>query len=66
MCIAAKVSRCVQITKDAIKDGQCVVIGLQSTGEARMRQELMDRGNEYVFGWLVDSLFSHICRFSLL
>ncbi|XP_055306092.1 protein strawberry notch-like [Sitodiplosis mosellana] len=35
LCIAAKVSHTVELSKKAIEDGKCVVIGLQSTGEAR-------------------------------
>lgn len=35
LCIASKVSYTVKVAKDAVKDGKCVVIGLQSTGEAR-------------------------------
>lgn len=35
LCIAAKVSHAVKVAKDAVADGKCAVIGLQSTGEAR-------------------------------
>lgn len=35
LCIASKVNDTVEIAKKAVKDGKCVVIGLQSTGEAR-------------------------------
>ncbi len=34
LCIAAKVPEVVRQAKEAIQQGQCVVIGLQSTGEA--------------------------------
>ena len=34
MLMAAKVPACAQIALDAVRDGMCVVIGLQSTGEA--------------------------------
>lgn len=34
MLMAAKVPTCAQIALDAVRDGMCVVIGLQSTGEA--------------------------------
>ena len=40
MCIAAKVKHCVRIARSAIKDGKCVVIGLQSTGEARTLDQI--------------------------
>lgn len=35
LCISAKVGHAVQLAKKSIEDGKCVVIGLQSTGEAR-------------------------------
>lgn len=35
LCIASKVSHTVEVAKQAVADGKCVVIGLQSTGEAR-------------------------------
>lgn len=35
MCIASKVSYAVQVARQAVKDGKCAVIGLQSTGEAQ-------------------------------
>lgn len=34
MLMAAKVPACAKLAKQAIADGMCVVIGLQSTGEA--------------------------------
>ncbi|KAK9499331.1 hypothetical protein O3M35_002384 [Rhynocoris fuscipes] len=40
MCISAKVSQAVLIAREAIKCGKCVVIGLQSTGEARTLSQL--------------------------
>lgn len=35
LCIGAKVSHAVELAKKSIEDGKCVIIGLQSTGEAR-------------------------------
>ncbi|XP_039298334.1 protein strawberry notch [Nilaparvata lugens] len=40
LCIAAKVKHAVQIAREAVKCGKCVVIGLQSTGEARTLEQL--------------------------
>lgn len=40
LCIAAKVNYAVNISREAIKYGKCVVIGLQSTGEARTLEQL--------------------------
>nr|XP_014344033.1 PREDICTED: protein strawberry notch homolog 2 [Latimeria chalumnae] len=40
LCIAAKVRRTVEIAKQELSKGKCVVIGLQSTGEARTREVL--------------------------
>lgn len=40
LCIAAKVNHAVVVAREAIKHGKCVVIGLQSTGEARTLEQL--------------------------
>ncbi|KAJ8979809.1 hypothetical protein NQ317_001299 [Molorchus minor] len=40
LCIAAKVPHAVATAHEAIKMGKCVVIGLQSTGEARTLEQL--------------------------
>uniref|UniRef100_A0A0A9Y5M8 Protein strawberry notch n=2 Tax=Lygus hesperus TaxID=30085 RepID=A0A0A9Y5M8_LYGHE len=40
LCIAAKVRFAVNIAREAVKCGKCVVIGLQSTGEARTLEQL--------------------------
>uniref|UniRef100_A0A1U7QPK1 Protein strawberry notch homolog 2 n=1 Tax=Mesocricetus auratus TaxID=10036 RepID=A0A1U7QPK1_MESAU len=40
LCIAAKVQRLVELAKQELNQGKCVVIGLQSTGEARTREVL--------------------------
>ena len=40
LCIAAKVPEVVQLSKKGLADGKCVVIGLQSTGEARTLEQL--------------------------
>lgn len=40
LCIAAKVQHAVTVSREAIKYGKCVVIGLQSTGEARTLEQL--------------------------
>ena len=40
MCIAAKVPETIRQAKMAIQEGKCVVIGLQSTGEARTMEQL--------------------------
>lgn len=40
LCIAAKVNHAVMVAREAIKYGKCVVIGLQSTGEARTLEQL--------------------------
>lgn len=51
LCIASKVQHAVSIAREAIKYGKCVVIGLQSTGEARTLEQLeRDEGelNDFV------------------
>lgn len=40
LCIASKVNHAVVVAREAIKCGKCVVIGLQSTGEARTLEQL--------------------------
>ena len=35
LCIGAKVDACVRITREALRQKKCVVIGLQSTGESQ-------------------------------
>ncbi|XP_031433049.1 protein strawberry notch homolog 1 isoform X2 [Clupea harengus] len=46
LCIASKVRRVVQLARDEVKNGKCVVIGLQSTGEARTLEALEEGGGE--------------------
>ncbi|XP_004866032.1 protein strawberry notch homolog 2 isoform X1 [Heterocephalus glaber] len=40
LCIAAKVHRLVELAREELACNKCVVIGLQSTGEARTREVL--------------------------
>ncbi|NWZ34623.1 SBNO2 protein, partial [Brachypodius atriceps] len=40
LCIAAKVRRLVELAQEELARGKCIVIGLQSTGEARTREVL--------------------------
>lgn len=40
LCIAAKVQRLVELAQQELSQDKCVVIGLQSTGEARTREVL--------------------------
>ncbi|XP_077995470.1 protein strawberry notch homolog 1-like [Glandiceps talaboti] len=46
LCIASKVKHAVRLAREAVKDGKCVVIGLQSTGEARTLDILEEQGGE--------------------
>ncbi|XDV54769.1 hypothetical protein PO909_022986 [Leuciscus waleckii] len=46
LCIASKVRRVVQLAREDVKNGKCVVIGLQSTGEARTLEALEEGGGE--------------------
>ncbi|XP_033748183.1 protein strawberry notch homolog 1-like isoform X1 [Pecten maximus] len=46
LCISAKVNHCVKLARDAVRNGKCVVIGLQSTGEARTLEQLEENGGE--------------------
>lgn len=44
MCMSAKVPAAVRLAKEALEEEKCVVIGLQSTGEARTEEAV----NKYV------------------
>ena len=46
MCMAIKVSAVVRIAQRARAEGKCVVIGLQTTGEARLAEAIADAGEE--------------------
>ncbi|XP_041435843.1 protein strawberry notch homolog 2 isoform X2 [Xenopus laevis] len=47
LCIASKVQRLVTLVNQELAKGKCVVIGLQSTGEARTR-EVMDENDGHL------------------
>lgn len=55
MCMSAKVPAAVRLAKQALEEEKCVVIGLQSTGEARTEEAV----NKYVS-------FFILCAFSML
>ena len=44
LCIAAKVKHAVKVASEAVKCGKCVVISLQSTGEARTLEQIENDG----------------------
>ncbi|VDL82627.1 unnamed protein product [Schistocephalus solidus] len=46
LCIAAKVDACVKLTRNALAQGKCVVIGLQSTGEAKTLEQVEEQGSD--------------------
>ncbi|XP_042392351.1 protein FORGETTER 1-like isoform X2 [Zingiber officinale] len=46
MCMSAKVPAAVRLAKQALAEGKCVVIGLQSTGEARTEEFVTKYGLE--------------------
>jgi len=46
LCIASKVKFAVSFVKEALRDNKSVVIGLQSTGEARTLEQLEENGGE--------------------
>ncbi|CAF4136663.1 unnamed protein product [Rotaria sp. Silwood2] len=50
LCIACKVLKVVELSRQAVQDGKCVVIGLQSTGEAKTLEQLDELGelNDFV------------------
>ncbi|EXB51234.1 Protein strawberry notch [Morus notabilis] len=46
MCMSAKVPAAVRLAKKALQEDKCVVIGLQSTGEARTEEAITKYGLE--------------------
>ena len=40
LCMSLKVPELVEIARQALAEGKCVVIGLQSTGEARLHEAM--------------------------
>ncbi|RWS20093.1 Protein strawberry notch-like protein, partial [Leptotrombidium deliense] len=46
LCIASKVKHAVNLCREALRDGKSVVIGLQSTGEAKTLEQLEESGGE--------------------
>ncbi|KAH9617593.1 hypothetical protein KSS87_008529 [Heliosperma pusillum] len=46
LCMSAKVPKLVELAKQALVDSKCVVIGLQSTGEARTEEAISKYGLE--------------------
>ncbi|XP_062226679.1 protein FORGETTER 1-like isoform X2 [Phragmites australis] len=46
MCMSAKVPAVVRLAKEALAESKCVVIGLQSTGEARTEEAVTKYGVE--------------------
>ena len=50
LCMACKVPRVVDLAQKALRSKKCVVIGLQSTGEARTMEQLDEFGeiNDFI------------------
>ncbi|MED6108924.1 udp-glycosyltransferase [Stylosanthes scabra] len=46
MCMSAKVPATVRLAKQALSEDKCVVVGLQSTGEARTEEAVTRYGSE--------------------
>ncbi|CAJ2659104.1 unnamed protein product [Trifolium pratense] len=46
LCMSAKVPTAVRLVKQALREDKCVVIGLQSTGEARTEEAVSKYGSE--------------------
>lgn len=46
MCMSAKVPTVIRLAKQALIEGKCVVVGLQSTGEARTEEAVTKYGLE--------------------
>lgn len=46
ICICLQVPATIRLAKKALSEGKCVIIGLQSTGEARTADFVNERGTE--------------------
>lgn len=46
MCISSKIKKCVEISKEEIEKGNCIVIGIQSTGESNTKAALNNASPE--------------------
>jgi hypothetical protein len=57
MCMSAKVPAAVRLAKQALEEEKCVVIGLQSTGEARTEEAV----NKYVSFFILSYVLSQCC-----
>jgi len=44
LCVSAKVKKTISLAKNALSEGKCVVVGLQSTGEAQTIKALSENG----------------------
>ena len=55
MCMSAKVPAAVRLAKQALMKDKCVVIGLQSTGEARTEEAVTKYVGNVVLCVLVDA-----------
>jgi hypothetical protein len=60
--MAAKVDRTVRLTKEAVEEGKCVVIGLQSTGEAGLTDEEMGDNGCSAASHILRNLIGRSCR----
>ena len=62
LCISSKVETAISHAQQAIDEGHCVVIGLQSTGEARAKDAAKnlcrDEGGDEEDGLLLDEFLS--------
>lgn len=45
LCVALKIDHVVNVAKEAIDNGDCIVIGLQSTGESAMEDHEPENGD---------------------
>ena len=47
LCVASKVPAALQVARQSLKDNKCVVIGLQSTGEASTKDAIEEHGEVF-------------------
>jgi len=66
LCLSAKVPHVVRLAKQALSENKCVVIGLQSTGEARTKADLEENEFQHKFCSPAHSFLRHAVHALLL
>ena len=63
LCVSMKVPKVIEETKNALQEGYCVVIGLQTTGEASLMQDISQtKGNINKFMSLCNEILKRFIK----